>query len=219
VAKTHPLAVNELAATTAEGLVAGPAESTTSLPAAPGTAPQTTAPVGPSLVRLHDPLLVRRGRQTSESTALGPSDQNRFLQRVLRAFDAARNRDGEVRLRLSPPELGSMRLEVRVQEGAIIARLEAETDAARNLLIDHLPALRDRLAEQGIRVDQFDVDLLDRRDHPASDHGQQPTDQQTHVASDVHRQRGPSASQHDSREKPVVEHLPLGPNQQLNVIV
>src|SRR5206468_8946796 len=90
-------------------------------------------------------------------------DSARLLTRVARAFTAAQERDGEVRLRLSPPELGSLRLEVRVQDGALVARLQTETDAARTAIIDNLPALRDRLAEQGVRIERFDVDLMQRQ--------------------------------------------------------
>ncbi len=39
------------------------------------------------------------------------------------------------------------------------ANLEADNANARRLLLDHLPTLRDRLAEQNIRVDRFDVDV------------------------------------------------------------
>ena len=63
-------------------------------------------------------------------------------------------------MRLSPPELGSLRLELRVAEGVMTARLEAETEVARTALVEHLPVLRERLAEQGIRVERFDVDLM-----------------------------------------------------------
>ena len=53
-------------------------------------------------------------------------------------------------------------MEIKVQGGALAARLEADTPMARSLLMDNLPVLRERLAEQGIRVEQFDVELLDR---------------------------------------------------------
>jgi flagellar hook-length control protein FliK len=96
---------------------------------------------------------------TEQSVAI---DSARLLQRVARAFAAAHD-GGEVRLRLSPPELGALRLDVRVQDGALVARMEAETSAARTALIENLPALRERLAEQGVRIERFDVDLM-RRD-------------------------------------------------------
>ena len=55
-----------------------------------------------------------------------------------------------------------MRLEITVRNGALTARAETETPAARNLLLDNLPALRERLAQQDIKVQHFDVDLMDQ---------------------------------------------------------
>ncbi len=94
----------------------------------------------------------------------GPDQVNRvrFVQRVARAFAVVGDRGGSVRLRLHPPELGSLRLEVTVRNGTMTARLEVETDSARTMLLDNLPALRDRLAAQEIKVGRFDVDLSDR---------------------------------------------------------
>jgi flagellar hook-length control protein FliK len=85
-----------------------------------------------------------------------------FVQRVERAFAAMGNRDGSVRLKLSPPELGVLKLEIGVHKGVMRARVEAETPAAQSLLLDNLPDLRDRLAQQNIHIQQFDVDLMDR---------------------------------------------------------
>ena len=96
-------------------------------------------------------------------------DAARFLSRVARAFQVAQQRGGELRLRLSPPELGSLRLELRVLDGVLTARLETETPAARQTLVEHLPALRERLAEQGIRVERFDVDLMQQQGQGARD--------------------------------------------------
>jgi flagellar hook-length control protein FliK len=86
-------------------------------------------------------------------------DRVRFVQRVANAFQTIGNGDGTLRLRLSPPDLGSLKLEVSMQNGVMSARLEAETPQARDLLVDSLPALRERLNEQNIKVDKFDVDL------------------------------------------------------------
>jgi flagellar hook-length control protein FliK len=99
-----------------------------------------------------------------EAEPSGPDQAGRvrFVQRVARAFETMGDRGGSVRLRLHPPELGSLRLEVALRNGTMTARLEVESDSARAMLLDNLPALRDRLAQQGIKVDRFDVDLGDR---------------------------------------------------------
>lgn len=91
--------------------------------------------------------------------------QSRLVHRVARAFQVAQQRGGDLKLRLSPPELGSLKIELRVQDGVMSARLETETQSARTALVESLPALRERLAEQGIRIDRFDVDLMQQQGH------------------------------------------------------
>ena len=94
-------------------------------------------------------------------------DRARFVLRVEGAMKAAQQRDGKIQVRLSPPDLGSVKIELAMQNGVLSAKLEAETPAARNLLLDSLPALRERLAQQDIRIDKFDVDV--RRDGGGND--------------------------------------------------
>ena len=94
-----------------------------------------------------------------ETEPVPTQDRVRFVQRVSRAFQSARNGGNEIQLKLSPPELGTLRLSISVEQGAVSAKFETETAAARNVLLDNLPALRERLAEQDIRVDKFDVDV------------------------------------------------------------
>jgi flagellar hook-length control protein FliK len=102
------------------------------------------------------------GRQTRPAPGVGQADRVRFVERVARAFQSLGQRGGSIRLRLHPPELGSLRVEVTVRNGNLTARLEAETPEARTALLENLPALRDRLAEHHIKVERFDVDLADR---------------------------------------------------------
>lgn len=104
---------------------------------------------------------VNRGEQSANGE-LPPIDPARFVSRVAKAFQTAHDRGSTLQIRLSPPELGSLRLEMTVKDGVLSANLQTENANARRLLLDHLPALRDRLAEQNIRVDRFDVDV--RRD-------------------------------------------------------
>lgn len=115
------------------------------------------------------------GKSILRSAAGAASDpaagfqQARFIQRVTKAFQIAEQRGEPIRLRLHPPELGSLRLEVKLEGNLMVARIEAETQSARMLLIDHLPLLRDRLAEHEIHIQQFDVDLLDQRSDNADE--------------------------------------------------
>jgi flagellar hook-length control protein FliK len=57
------------------------------------------------------------------------------------------------------------------------------------MLLDHLPALRDRLAEQNIRIERFDVDV--QRDNGGA--------QADPRASQQQHEQQQSSEQHDSR--------------------
>ena len=129
----------------------------------PATTATTDVPLGGLETRMGQPLstaqsAVGHGAPPGERT-LTDVERARFVQRVARAFQTAGD-GGTVRLRLSPPELGSVRLEVAVRDGVMHARLEAETPGTRTLLLESLPALRERLAQQDIRLERFDVDLM-----------------------------------------------------------
>jgi flagellar hook-length control protein FliK len=97
--------------------------------------------------------------KTSNTSETSPVDAARFVSRVAKAIQTANDRDGTVQLRLSPPELGSLKIQLTVKDGVLSAAVEADNSNARRMLLDHLPALRDRLAGQNIRVDRFDVDV------------------------------------------------------------
>jgi flagellar hook-length control protein FliK len=99
------------------------------------------------------------GTPDAADSAADTTDRVRFVQRVAQAFATATD-GGSIRLRLYPPELGSLQLEMTVRNGTLRARVETETSEARNVLLNNLPALRERLAQQNIKVDQFDVDVM-----------------------------------------------------------
>lgn len=136
---------------------AAPRDSATSAIATP------SADTALGRTRLPTSILGAAGPQGGRHSAEMAVDSVRLLQRVARAFAAAHERGGEIRLRLSPPELGALRLEVQMQDGAMVARVEAETSVARTAIIENLSALRERLAEQGVRIERFDVDLMNRQ--------------------------------------------------------
>lgn len=111
--------------------------------------------------------LVEQGARTPEPSQPPAVDPARFVSRVARAFESAQQRGGgPIEVRLSPPELGTVQLKLEVSEGVLSASIETETQAARNALLDNLPALRERLAEQDIRVEKFDVDVRDENRQP-----------------------------------------------------
>lgn len=145
-----------------------------------------TAVTGPANTRTNSGGTAAEARATvtgrtadGAPSNLDAADRARFVQRVSQAFRAASERGGHVRLRLHPPELGSLRVELKITDGVMSARMEAESAAARDLLAEHLPVLRQRLADHGIRVERFELDLMGQNGQgPSQQAFQPPTDGQ-----------------------------------------
>ena len=81
----------------------------------------------------------------------------KLVQRVSRAFHQLGGTGGIVRMRLAPAELGSVRIEMRVQDRRVDARVVAESEAAGHILRDHLPELRQRLESQGMKIERIEI--------------------------------------------------------------
>ena len=83
----------------------------------------------------------------------------KLVQRVLRGVEQLASGGGQVRLRLHPPELGSLQMSLRMEAGQVFAKLEVENSTARDALLNNIQTLRDRLAEQGMKVASFEVEV------------------------------------------------------------
>ena len=120
--------------------------------------------------RLPEQIFGKSSATSGSSDELSSVDQMRLIQRVARAIEVAPQNGGLLRLRLRPPELGAVRLEVALRRGKMTARIETETTQARNVLLDQLPQLRERLEGQGIHVERFDVEVgpRDQGDTPSN---------------------------------------------------
>lgn len=132
--------------------------SATSEAASPKTFAKSTPQVG---VASAPPGATENGQRPASNEPSGPgiADRIRLVQRVANAFQRLGMDGGQVRIRLHPAELGSVRLDLQIQGKRLNARVTAETEAARGVLREHLPDLRQRLVEQGIQVERIDVEL------------------------------------------------------------
>lgn len=150
-------------------------------------------------------------------TTISAGDQARFVQRVAKAFEAARTHDGPLVLRLSPPELGSLRLEISLRDGALTAHVQTDNSSTRNILLDNLPALRDRLEQQDIHIERFNVEVQDR-----SPGGQPQLPDQNPGANDTGRRyRAPNSIESVASAEPAIQGAAPGLSDggQLNVVI
>jgi flagellar hook-length control protein FliK len=166
--------------------------------------PDTSAAVGTAATTPKPPaaFLKSKAAHANSDRPTGEIDPAKFLSRVAKAFESAHERGSEVRLRLHPAELGALSIEIKVRDSVLTASVQTETSDAKAAIVDNLPALRERLADQGIRIDQFDVDLMDH-----SDRRQQSLEEQARRQED----RQPNAPRGTSR-RPVSSEPPPGRN-------
>lgn len=123
-----------------------------------GTAPTTgTEPTVSKDVRS-----ATAGKEANEGPRV--ADRALLVQRVSRAFQRLGFDGGQVRIRLHPEELGGVQLQLSVQGQRMSGRVVAETEAARSILTQHLPELRQRLADQGMQVERLEVQLEGEQD-------------------------------------------------------
>ncbi len=89
----------------------------------------------------------------------------RELQGKIRFLVSQNGRAGEATLKLKPPELGELRIQLRQQEGRVVVRVLAPSEAVAAQLQEAQPELREQLAASGLRLDRLEVEHND----PAED--------------------------------------------------
>lgn len=102
---------------------------------------------------------LQKSTEGKPATQLDAKQQIRLINRVARAVETT-PAGQSIKIRLNPSELGQLKVEIKVEGGNMIAKIEAENPATRQVLLQHLPQLRERLAESNINVQQFDVDVM-----------------------------------------------------------
>jgi flagellar hook-length control protein FliK len=162
--------------------------------AKPATAPGSFDPVPAAAARIRAQLAARPVPGTGvghDTWRPAEPDSVSELARVIRSG----GRDGQSKmvLRLDPPELGQVRIDVRMDQQALTLRMEAQTPGGHDALHSRLTELRSALEQQGIQVQSVDVTL-----RPAPGNGAPPEHgwQQQHGSQ--HEPRGSGHSHHQS---------------------
>lgn len=77
-----------------------------------------------------------------------------------------KNGEGQVTLRLNPPMLGNVEVRMTMHDGELQAAFRTDQGITRDILLQNMSALKDALADQGIKVTQFSVSTtIDSRPH------------------------------------------------------
>ena len=127
--------------------------------------------------------------------------ETQVLEQVRIRFQAgARQGQSEIVVRMRPPELGEVRLNLRSEDGVLRAHLHAQSQQVHDVLERHAPQLRQALAEQGLNLD----DLLVSSDGA----GSQDTQSEWQAAEDGSSQKRGTPQAHageENHEEPTVQ--------------
>lgn len=147
---------------------------TVSTNASPSTA-TTAAESGPRLAdRRHETPAPGKSQASDVAAELTQQERVRLIQRVSRSFARLGATGGSIALRLHPPQLGTLNVQVRIEGRSMTAKLTTESAAAREAILESLPVLRSRLAEQGFEISQFQVEVADSSTDASGGHNRQP---------------------------------------------
>jgi flagellar hook-length control protein FliK len=116
-----------------------------------------------SLNHLKSDMQARRSE-----TSAGPQKQSNFMEQVGHIIENAKvvvrdSRNGSFSVRLYPRELGSLNVSLGLENGIVHGKFLVESTEAKDLLMSNIEQIKQRLADAGIAVGEFQVDVNDRR--------------------------------------------------------
>jgi flagellar hook-length control protein FliK len=136
------------------------AESTPTVKATATSSTETTTSVSAAPSRSVGSQTAKpSSKEKVTEPGLSQQERVRVIQRIARSFNRISADGGTINLRLHPENLGSVSMQVRLEGRSLSARLSTETTAARDAIMQDLPALRQRLADQGFDVSKFQVNV------------------------------------------------------------
>ena len=154
-------------------------------------------------------------------------DQAESIEKLARVVQSRLNgKNPTMVLRLDPPELGQLRVDVRMQEQMLTVRFETQTQEGYDTLQSQLTDLKNALKAQGIQLDRLEVEL--RTTTPPVEQGHESNDQpsQQHLpdgnergssqadsrGDGLHRSHIPAETSFEAEQQPVVQSLDPQPS-------
>ncbi|MCL2348107.1 MAG: flagellar hook-length control protein FliK [Planctomycetaceae bacterium] len=135
--------------------------------------------------------------QTLPNTSLMERvDQAQLTQRVASVFRSFANQGGTIRMKLHPEELGALTVRMQIDHGKVAAKLEAESETAKKILLDNVETLKQKLKDQNLEVTSFEIDVLPKSETDSQTEAVSKNDRQTKSTRPVQR-RSPESDHVD----------------------
>jgi flagellar hook-length control protein FliK len=155
-----PVDTHAVAATVSAKVgAAPPTDNSNSTPAAPP--PVTANPdaaifaAAPAALQVHAGVFAG-GQPAGNNPGINSAQ---IIEQVAYALQVSHAGGQEMQIQLSPPDLGSLQINVSVHEGVLSARIEAQSPTTQQVLVDNLSQLKNSLTQQGVAFDRIDVRL------------------------------------------------------------
>ena len=86
--------------------------------------------------------------------------ENRVIDQIINRLSVRSNgSQSEVKIRLDPPSLGTVRMNISTSADGVRTLIVAENQAVKQLIENNLSQLRDSMANQGLKLDGFSVQV------------------------------------------------------------
>lgn len=169
-------------------------------PTAPHPTPAPASGAAPAHQQPNLAVRLAPAPHAPQSYAPEQAHEQQTVSIMSRGLQAALSqRSGSLMLRLNPPSLGSLRIQVSVEQGVVSAAIEASTQAGQDILARNMDALRTALESRGMEVHRLEARLA-----PAPPQGQTSTHQQgadaDRSADHDDHQRDPNSDSNGQRE-------------------
>jgi len=125
----------------------------------PAAADQSTASVNlpPGSNAPSQPVAASTHATGTAATTDSQQRTQELVDRVANNLRTAFDTGGQLRMRLEPPALGKVQVEVASGNGGLTARMEVQTPAARQTLLDNISLLHTAITQTGASVSRIEV--------------------------------------------------------------
>ena len=175
---------NSKGASSSASFTVEPGAASQAATVSPAVAPATAAATTPGGAAATMPTTDASGSPSMPGAPQGQEVDQLNGARVSRGLhNAVQQGGGSMTLRLTPAEMGTVRIQMQLQGATVSAQFHTETESARSMLHQQITQLRQALEGQGLSVERLTVQTMPTssgsmaQHHGGQQQGQSPTEQ------------------------------------------
>ncbi|MFC1552605.1 flagellar hook-length control protein FliK [Candidatus Latescibacterota bacterium] len=104
--------------------------------------------------------LAEQSGSTANTAQAGEINETKIFESIVRqARFMTRNELSRADIQLDPPHLGKLRIEIVTENSKITGRITVDSPEVKDIIQNSISELRENLAQSGLKVDSFDVNI------------------------------------------------------------